>query len=308
MSTHTVPNSPTLRAIRERGKLVAGVSTGIRGLSWTDDEGVRRGLDVDTARAVAAAVLGDADAVEYVELAPQQRMDALAEGRIDFLSCNTTWTLSRECDGGAVFLPTTCYDGGAFMVRRSSGITRAEDLAGRKVAVLAGTSSAASLDAWYAPKGLSVEAIGYPTPAEALQAYADGTVDGYVCDAIVLFGERTRFDDPAEHVVLPELISNEPMGPAVRDDDPVWLRATRWILFALIAAEADGHEGLIAAQERLAATAGLPATWISDALGQVGDYGAIYDRSLGESSGLAIPRGRNDLWTRGGLMYAPPLA
>ncbi|MEU2924716.1 amino acid ABC transporter substrate-binding protein [Streptomyces sp. NPDC007251] len=310
--------SPTLAAVRARGRLRVGVSTGIKGLSWTDEQGVRRGLDVDTARAVAAAVLGDADAVDYVELTPEQRMPSLADGSIDLLSCNATWTLTRECGAGAVFLPTTAYDGGAFMVKKSTGITEAAQLAGRKLAVLGGTSSAASLDAYYGPQGLEVTAVPFDTPAEALAAYADGSVDGYVCDRIVLAGERTRIGDPDDHVILEETISNEPMGPAVRDDDPAWLRVNRWVFFALVAAEAEGltaagvaagtPSALLDRQAGLGAAAGLPATWIQDAVGQVGNYGEIYDRNLGDASGLGIPRGLNDLWLRGGLIYAPPLA
>lgn len=317
MTTENATSSPTLAAVLSRGRLRVGVSTGIKGLSWTDEQGVRRGLDVDTARAVAAAVLGDADAVDYVELTPEQRMPTLAAGEIDLLSCNATWTLTRECGAGAVFLPTTAYDGGAFMVKKSLGVTKAAQLAGRKLAVLGGTSSAGSLDAYYRPQGLEVTAVPFDTPAGALAAYADGTVDGYVCDRIVLAGERTRIGDPEDHVILEETISHEPMGPAVRDDDAVWLRINRWVFFALVAAEAEGltaatvagaDSPLLARQAELGAAAGLPATWIQDAVGQVGTYGEIYDRNLGAASGLGIPRGHNDLWLRGGLIYAPPLA
>ncbi|MFJ6696351.1 amino acid ABC transporter substrate-binding protein [Streptomyces sp. NPDC091272] len=313
----TSADSATLDAVRARGRVRVGVSTGIKGLSWTDEQGVRRGLDVDTARAVAAAVLGDADAVDYVELTPEQRMPSLAAGRIDLLSCNATWTLTRECASGAVFLPTTAYDGGAFMVKRSSGITTADQLDGRKLAVLGGTSSAGSLEAYFGPRGMAVTAVPFDTPAGALAAYAGGSVDGYVCDRIVLAGERTRIGDPEDHVILEETISNEPMGPAVRDDDAAWLRINRWVFFALVAAEAEGltsanvadfDSGLLARQAELGAAAGLPATWISDAVGQVGSYGEIYDRNLGAASGLGIARGLNDLWLRGGLIYAPPLA
>lgn len=318
MTSVLTSTTARLDRVRRHGAVRAGVSTGIRGLSAPDTDGRWQGLDVDTARAVAAAVLGDANAVEFVPLTPDQRMPALAGDDIDLLTCNATWTVSREAGFGATFVATTCYDGGAFLVPLAAGVTAAAQLAGRRIGVLGGTSSAASLARYYAPLNAEVEVVPYPDAADALVGYRDGAVDAYVCDGVVLAAEKTRLPDPDAHVVLPELISREPMGPAVADGDSHWLKTVRWIIFALIAAEEEGltsatvgqgaASALLDAQAHLGDTLGLPRTWIGDAVGQVGNYGEVYDRSFGAASGLDVPRGLNDLWTRGGLMYAPPFA
>ncbi|GGQ69845.1 amino acid ABC transporter substrate-binding protein [Couchioplanes azureus] len=307
-----------LAQVQRRGAVRAGVSTGIRGLSAPDAEGRWQGLDVDTARAVAAAVLGDAEAVEFVPMPPAERMPALASGAIDVLTCNATWTVTRETGHGATFVATTCYDGGAFLVPRAAGVTSPLDLAGRRIGVLGGTSSAASLERYYAPHGLAVDVVPYPDAGDALAGYRDGAVDAYVCDGVVLAAEKTRLADPQAHVVLPDLISKEPMGPAVADGDSHWLKVVRWVVFALIAAEEEGltaaaaragdASALLDGQADLGAALGLSKTWLADVIGAVGNYGEVYDRSFGAASGLDVPRGLNDLWTRGGLMYAPPFA
>lgn len=309
-------NEGRLSEVRRRGRLRVAVSTGIVGMSWTDASGARRGMDVDTARALAAATLGDPGAIEFIEVAPHERMKLLAAGEIDLLSSNATWTLSRECEGEAVFLPTTVYDGGAFMVKSARGVTKADELAGTRLAVLQGTSSAASLSTYFAPRGLAVTAVPYETPGEALAAYDADEVDGYVCDRIVLAGERTRLQSPASHLILEETISHEPMGPAVRDDDAAWVRLNRWVIFALIAAEEAGltssdprAEGALTANQAiLGAKLRLDEDWISRMIEALGNYGEIYDRNLGGGSGLSIPRGANDLWSRGGLQASPPMA
>ncbi|MER7793301.1 amino acid ABC transporter substrate-binding protein [Streptomyces sp. NPDC097640] len=316
----SVSPSPTVSAIRRRGYLRLGVSTGIRGLSWTDAAGVRRGLDVDTGRAVAAALFGDPGRTEYTEVDPEDRIPALASGVIDLLACNATWTFSRECGASVAFVLTTCYDEGAILVRRDSGIASADDLDGHTLGMCEGTSSEEALRAWFGPRDRTVRCKLYASPASALAAYIDGEVAGYVADGVVVAGERTRLEAPNDHIVLPERVSLEPMGPVVRDDDPHWAKVVRWVLFALISAEAAGitshqvREGtaedspLLKGQSRLAAKAGLHPRWISSIIGEVGNYGEIYERNLGDASGLSVPRGYNELWLRGGLMYAPPLA
>ncbi|ACU35975.1 amino acid ABC transporter substrate-binding protein [Actinosynnema pretiosum subsp. pretiosum] len=312
--------SPTVSAIRRRGHLRLGVSTGIRGLSWTDDAGVRRGLDVDTGRAVAAALFGEPGRIEYTEIDPEDRIRAVTSDAVDLLACNATWTFSRECDANVAFVLTTCYDEGAILVRRDSGIASADDLDGHTLGMCEGTSSEEALRAWFGPRGRAVHCKHYASPAAALAAYASGEVTGYVADGVVVAGERTRLATPSDHVVLPERVSVEPMGPVVKDDDPQWVKTARWVFFALIAAEAAGvtsHQvragtaedpPLLKDQSRLAAKAGLHPRWISAVVGEVGNYGEIYERNLGDASGLRIPRGYNELWLRGGLMYAPPLA
>lgn len=313
MTVTTGTRERLVEEIRDRGRLRAGVSTGIRGLSWRDESGTYRGLDVDTARAVAVAILGDPDAVDFTELDPEQRIPTLAGGEIDVLCCNASWTLLREATAPVTFVVTTAHDGGAFLVPRPAGVGHPDQLAGQRLGCLAGTSSAACLDRYYAARGLSVTPVGFPSPAAALAAYAAGDVASYVCDAIVLAGERTRLDEPDQHEILPQFISHEPMGPAVRDGDPHFHKLVRWVLFALIAAEEEAltpatlESSVLAGRQAVAAAAlGLRPDWIELLLRHVGHYGDLYDRSLGAASGLNIPRGRNDLASRGGLLYAPP--
>ncbi|CAL9449809.1 transporter substrate-binding domain-containing protein [Streptomyces sp. enrichment culture] len=310
----------TLEGVRARGAVRAVVSRGIRGLSLRGADGTWTGLDADVARAVAAAALGDPDAVEWLPSDPAGRLDPLRSGDADLTVCNLTWTLGREAAWPVLFAGVTCYDGEGFLVRRDSGAERPEDLHGKRLAVQAGTTSAANLAAWYGPRGLSVEPVAYPTPAETLAAYASGECAAYVLDRTALAGERAALPDPEAHVILDAAISREPMAAAVRDDDPGWYRLCRWVLQLLVAAEhhADeaergpgGRAGGLAEAARLAGrhgpSLGLDEGWAARALDAAGTYGDIYERNLGAASGLGVPRGLNELWTRGGLHYAVPL-
>ncbi|CCB72397.1 Amino acid ABC transporter substrate-binding protein, PAAT family (plasmid) [Streptantibioticus cattleyicolor NRRL 8057 = DSM 46488] len=294
------------------------VSRGIRGLSLPDGQGGWSGLDADIARAVAAAVLGSADAVEWLPTDPADRLKRLVAGEADIVTCNVSWTLGREAGWPVLFAGVTAYDGEGFLVRAADGITEPEQLAGRRLAVQAGTTSAANLAAWFGPRGLSVEPVEYPTPGEARAGYDSGECAAYVLDRIALAGERAALADPGAHRILDTAISREPMALAVRDDDAAWFRVCRWVLWFLVSAEYAAQQAPPArrgdALAEAARTAGehgvslgLDEGWARRVLEAVGTYGDIYDRNLGPDSGLSVPRGLNELFTRGGLHYAHPL-
>ncbi|MFE5210518.1 amino acid ABC transporter substrate-binding protein [Streptomyces sp. NPDC056600] len=313
----TTTSTPTLDAVRARGALRAVVSRGILGLSQ-EDGGRWSGLDTDVARAVAAAALGDAEAVRWLPTDPAERLDPLLAGDAELTVCNLTWTFGREARWPVLFAGVTCYDGEGFMVRADSGIEDPAQLAGARLAVQAGTTSAANLAAWYGARGLTVEPVTYPTPAATLAGYASGECVAYVLDRTALAGERATLPVPADHRVLDTSISREPMAAAVRDDDPRWFRLCRWVLQLLIAAEHHVDEaGPGRRAEALAEVArtagahgdavGLDEGWAARVLDAVGTYADVYERNLGGASGLGVPRGLNELWTRGGLHFAVPL-
>ncbi|MHC3471045.1 transporter substrate-binding domain-containing protein [Streptomyces sp. 7R007] len=302
----------TLDAVRERGAVRAVVSQGIRGLSMPDGSGSWSGLDADIARAVAAAALGDAAAVQWLPTDPAQRLARLVSGAADVATCNLSWTLGREAAHPVLFCGVTCYDGEGFLVRTAEGISRPEQLAGCRVATQAGTTTADNLAAWFGARGLQVEAVAYATPAEALAGYADGTCAAYVLDRIALAGARATLPRPADHVVLETAISREPMALAVRDDDPGWFRVCRWVLQFLIGAENAVREGGTARAaadlaDRHGHLLGLGRGWAHRVLDAVGTYGDIYERNLGPASGLDVGRGANALWGEGGVHYPLPL-
>ncbi|MFM9368763.1 transporter substrate-binding domain-containing protein [Streptomyces sp. Da 82-17] len=309
-------STPTLDAVRGRGALRAVVSRGIRGLSLRGDDGRWVGLDTDVARAVAAAAVGDGEAVEWVSADPADRLTRLVAGEAELTVSNVSWTLGREASVPVLFAGVTCYDGEGFLVRADSGITGPEQLAGQRVAVQAGTTSAANLASWYGKRGLAVEPVAFPTPAETLAAYADGACAAYVLDRVALAGERAALADPGAHRILDTAISREPMAAAVRDDDAAWFRLCRWVLQLLVSAEHQVEE--VGEREKALAQAaeaagphgpaiGLDEDWAARVLAAVGTYADVYERNLGPATGLNVPRGLNELFTRGGLQYAVPL-
>ncbi|MFI7344763.1 transporter substrate-binding domain-containing protein [Streptomyces sp. NPDC049936] len=305
----------TLDAIRARGGVRAVVSQGILGLSLPDGRGGWTGLDADVARAVAAAAVGDADAVEWLPTDPAERLARLVSGAADVAACNLSWTLGREACQPVLFAGVTCYDGEGFLVRAADGISRPEQLDGLRVATQEGTTTAGNLAAWFGARGLRVEPVAYATPAEALAGYADGACAAYVLDRIALAGARAALPRPQDHTVLETAISREPMALAVREDDPAWFRVCRWVLQFLVAAEDSVHgQGSRTAAEEAAGLAGkhgpalgLDEDWARRVLDAVGTYGDVYERNLGAASGLRVSRGANALWTEGGLHYPLPL-
>lgn len=311
-----------IESVIHRDRLRCGVSRGILGMSSRDAAGRWVGFDVDFARAVAAAVLGDADKVEYVSLRPDARFAALAAREIDVLCCNATYTFARDVGLGITFAAITCYDGETLIVRRDRGIERIQDLENAVVAFQSGTTTQANLSRHLTPHGITIAARSYPTPQAALEAYDRGECAAYALDRIPLTGERLRLARPEDHVILPETFSKEPMGPAVAETEPRWRRLVGWVVHLVIEAEELGissrnlGEKLESGDFELAhlsevtdahsAELGLEPGWARRVIRQVGNYQEIYDRNLGAGSALQVPRGLNEQWTRGGLLYAVP--
>lgn len=315
--------SPTLDIVRKRGHLVCGVNTGLAGFSAPDDRGTWTGIDIDFCRAVAAAIFHDGNKVRFVPLNAKERFTALQSGEVDVLSRNTTWTMSRDTSLGLNFTGILYFDGQAFMVRRALGLKSADDLKGASICVQSGTTNELNLADFFATRGGAYRPVVFERLDEVLGAYNSGRCDAFTTDTSQLISERTRLPDPEAHEMLPDLISKEPLGPAVRQGDVGWSNIVRWTLFALINAEELGvTQRTVEAQRaspnpqirRLLGTEGdygrgigLDADWAVSALKAVGNYGECFERNLGQGSPLKIARGRNALWTDGGLMYAPPV-
>ncbi|MEM6382352.1 MAG: amino acid ABC transporter substrate-binding protein [Pseudomonadota bacterium] len=313
----------TLDDVLARGFLQCGVSQGQPGFSSIDEAGEWRGFDVDYCRAIAAAVLGDAQAVEFTPLAAQARFDALIEGEIDVLSRNSTWTMAREAGLGISFIGVNYFDGQAFMVPQSLGLTSALELADAKICVNAGTTTVLNVTDFFASHSIDIELVTFENVADVVSAYDAGACDAYAHDTSGLYAQRLNLADPSAHIVLPEVISKEPLSPAVRDDDVRWFDAARWVLFAMINAEELGltsqnvdsfRDTTSPAIARLVGGAGnfgeflgLRTDWAYQVIAQVGNYGEVFDRTIGEDSPLGIGRGLNALWSDGGILYAPPI-
>lgn len=316
-------SADTLETVRERGRLVCGVNTGLAGFSYTDSKGEWAGFDVDICRAVAAATLGDGDAVEFVPLTGKTRFTALSSGEIDILSRNTTWTYSRDTELAANFVGTTYYDGQGFLIRKAVGIDSAKDLDGATICIQTGTTTELNLSEFFLSNGMSYEPVPIESPAEAQQQYLAQSCDVYTADTSALAAARSSFADPAAHVILPEVISKEPLGPLVRHGDDRWADIVGWTVRALVAAEELGLTSenvdeqaaaskvpevgrLLGTDGDLGAMNGLSAGWARDAISAVGNYGEMFSRNLGTDSPIGLERGLNALWTNGGLQYAPP--
>ena len=311
-----------IETVQRRDRLNCGVSQGILGMSSRDPAGRWVGFDVDFARAIAAAVLGDAGKIEYVSLRPDARFAALVAGAIDLLCCNATWTFARDVGLGISFAAITCYDGETLIVRRALGIQRAQELGDAVVAFQAGTTTQANLTRHLSRHGIRFVARSYPTPQAALDAYDAGECSAYALDRIPLTGERLRLARPDDHILLPETFSKEPMGPAVPGHDPKWRRLVAWIVQLVIEAEELGISSvniddklaardfdlghLIQVTDAHSEQLGIAPGWAARVIRQVGNYHEIFDRNLGAGSSLQLPRGQNELWMRGGLLYAVP--
>ncbi len=315
--------SSTLDDVLAKGFLQCGVSEGQPGFSARDDDGEWTGFDVDYCRAVAAAVLGDADAVEFTSLSAAQRFDALISGEIDILSRNSTWTMAREAGLPVHFVGVNYYDGQAFMVRQAMGITSALELSNATICANAGTTTVLNLTDFFEARGMPFELVTFESVEEVVAAYDSQRCDAYAHDTSGLFAQRLNLVEPSEHIVLPEVISKEPLSPAVRAGDPQWFNVARWVLFAMINAEelnitqatveglreADDPAvaRLLGAQGDFGSMIGLRPDWAYEIIMQVGNYGEVFERTIGQESELGIGRGLNALWSEGGLLYAPPI-
>jgi general L-amino acid transport system substrate-binding protein len=312
----------TLEQVRQRGTLQCGVSMGLYGFSFQQD-GKWAGFDVDFCRAVAAAVLGNADRVSFLPLSASERFEALKSGRIDILSRNSTWTLQREAELGLIFAGVLFHDGQGFMVRKNANITSALELGGKKVCVQAGTTSQNVARDYFAANAMTVELKVFPDAAATLAGFTKGECEAMTTDNSGLFAERLKLEKPSDAVILPDIISKEPLGPVTRADDMRWHMIVKWVAFALINAEELGVSSktltaaaqsnkpdvrrLIGAEGGLGKMLGLSDDWARRAIESVGNYAELYERNVGTGSRLGIPRGLNQLWSEGGILFAPPL-
>jgi general L-amino acid transport system substrate-binding protein len=313
----------TLDDVKARGVLRCGVNTGLAGFAAPDDTGQWRGIDADFCRAVAAAIFGSGDRVKFVPLNAKERFTALQSGEVDLLSRNTTWTMSRDTSLGLTFTGVMYYDGQGFMVHKSLGLTKVDQLAGASICVQTGTTNEQNLADYFTTRNLSYRPVVFERLDEARSAYISGRCDSFTTDTSQLISERTRLPNPDDSVIIPELISREPLGPAVRQGDDQWAGIVRWTHLAMLNAEADGVtqknveemlsspnpeiRRLLGLEGGFGAGLGLPNDWAVAILKAVGNYGESFERNLGSGSRLNIPRGMNALWKDGGLHYPPPI-
>lgn len=322
--TSSVAFAQTLDEVKERGYLQCGVTEGVPGFSFPDENNNWTGLEVDFCRAMAAAIFDDPDAVRYTPLTSQVRFESLANGNIDVLSRTTTWTMSRDTDLGITFTGTMFYDGQGFMVREDSGVTSALELSGAAVCIESGTTTELNAADYFAANGMDLSnAVVFVNQDEVVQAYLDGRCDVFTTDSSALAAERSGFSDPEAHIILPEIISKEPLGPSVRQGDTQWFNIAKWTLFAMVNAEELGVSSenveemlgsdnpqirrLLGVEGDFGTPIGLTADWAYRIISHVGNYGEVYERHVGENTPINIPRGINNLWTEGGIMYAPPI-
>jgi len=321
----------TLESVKAAGKVKCGVNTGLAGFAAPNDQGVWAGLDIDVCRAVASAVFGNADAVEYKPLNAEQRFTALQSGEVDLLARNSTWTLSRDTQLGLDFVAVNYYDGQGFMVRKDLGVASAKELKGATVCVQEGTTTEKNLGDFDKQYGLGTQPVKFKESDQARAAYDEGRCDAYTTDASGLAAERTGLKAPADHVILPEIISKEPLGPVVRHGDSQWGDIVRWAHNAMLIGEekgitsanvddvkaknANGMDGADAEIQRMLGIVdgkmgeglGLSGDWAYNILKQVGNYSESFERNVGANTPLGLARGLNALWTQGGLQYAPPV-
>jgi len=315
---------PTLDKIKANGVVTCGVSTGLAGFSMADQQGNYAGLDVDTCRAIAAAVLGDSKKVKFVPTTAQQRFTVLQSGEVDVLTRNTTETLLREGDLGFNFAPVTYYDGQGFMVPKKLGLKSAKQLAGATICVQPGTTTELNLADYFRSNKIQFKPLVIEKLDEVENAYFAGRCDAYTTDRSGLAATRvSKAPNPDDHVILPEVISKEPLAPVVRTGDDEWLHIVKWVIYALIDAEEKGVTSknidqmltsddpevkrMLGVSPGMGKALHLDEKWAYNAIKQVGNYGEIFDRNVGKDSKLKLDRGVNSLWGEGGLMYAMPI-
>jgi len=319
----SLAQADTLADVKARGSLKCGVSQGLSGFSAKDEKGEWRGFDVDLCRAVASAVLGDAAKVEYVPLSADARFPALQKGEIDVLSRNSTWTLGREADLKLLFAGISYYDGQGFMVPAARNLHGALELTNSKVCVQSGTTSVLNARDYFSENNMALELVELPDVDAVVAAYKDGRCDVVTTDVSQLYALRLKLPTPADHIVLPDVISKEPLGPVVRQGDDAWLNIVKWSLYAMLNAEELGIsqatldeamksekpdvKRFIGTDGNYGEQLGLGKDWAVLIVKNVGNYGEVFRRNLGADTPLAIPRGINQLWSAGGIQYSPPI-
>ena len=313
----------TLAAVKARGELVCGANGTVAGFGLPDPQGNWTGFDIDFCRAIAAAIFNDPTKVKFVPLTAKDRFTALQSGAIDVLSRNTTWTLSRDTALGLDFAAITYFDGQGFMVRKALKVSSALELSDASVCVQQGTTSELNLGDYFRSHHMGVKTVTFATADEALKAYESERCDAFTTDSSALYAERLRLADPNQHIVLPEIISKEPLAPAVRQGDQQWTDIVRWTHFAMLNAEELGirqsnvdeklksddpeTRRLLGVEGQYGEGLGLTNDWAYRIIKHIGNYADSFERDLGQGSPLKIARGLNALWTKGGLQYGPPI-
>ncbi|MEM7635662.1 MAG: amino acid ABC transporter substrate-binding protein [Pseudomonadota bacterium] len=320
----TAASAGTLDDVKSKGFIQCGVSQGLIGFSNPDDKNNWTGLDVDFCRAVAGAVFGDGQKVKFTPLSAKERFTALQSGEIDILSRNTTWTMGRDTSLGLVFAGVTYYDGQGFLVKKSLGVDSALKLDGASVCTQTGTTTELNLADYFRANNMKYEVVAFEKADEVIAAYDSGRCDVFTTDQSGLYAERLKLKNPDENVVLPEIISKEPLGPVVRQGDDAWFNVVKWTYFALLNAEEagvttanvddmvanstdPGIRRLLGVEGDFGKAIGLENNWAANAVKAVGNYGEMFDRNVGPETNLKISRGVNALWSKGGIQYAPPV-
>ncbi|NEQ75390.1 MAG: amino acid ABC transporter substrate-binding protein [Okeania sp. SIO2C9] len=321
-SEPTPPGKSRLDVVKNRGKLHCGVEGNMGGFSFVDQNGNYSGIDVDICKAVAAALFNDPNAVEYRNLDSTERFTALNGGEVDMLSRNTAWTVSRDTTVGLEFAPTTFYDAQSIMVRANSGINSLEDLQDKSICVEAGTTTELNLTDNLRQRNIQAETLTFQQADPAYAAYAEGRCDGMTSDKSQLLSRRQTFPNPEQHIILNTTLSKEPLSPVTVNNDSAWFDVIKWVIYALIEAEELGItqanvdenknsddptiRRFLGVEGNLGEGLGLSNDFAYRVIKQVGNYGEVYDRNLGKNSPFKLPRGQNNLWTNGGLLYSPP--
>ena len=316
-------SAATLDDVKAKGFVQCGVSQGLPGFSNPDAQGNWNGLDIDLCRGVAAAVFGDDTKVKFTPLSAKERFTALQSGEVDVLARNSTWTMSRDTSLGLNFTGVNYYDGQGFMVRSSLGVKSALELSGASVCTNTGTTTELNVADYFRANKMEYEIVAFEKADEVVAAYDAGRCDVYTTDQSGLYAQRLKLTNPGEHVVLPEIISKEPLGPVVRQGDDQWFNIVKWVHFAMVNAEelgvtkenaeamktSDNPEvkRLLGTEGEFGTALGLGNDWAFNIISKVGNYGEVFDANVGPNTDLAIARGTNALWSKGGLQYAPPI-
>ena len=322
-SAVTPASAQTLKAVQERGYLICGVSEGLDGFSTVDEKGQWTGLDVDFCRALSAEIFNDASKVRFVPLSANNRFAALQTKKIDVLSRNSSWTMGRETGLGLMFAAVDYYDGQGFMVRKSLNIKSALELAGKPICTKSGTTTELNLADFARNNSVTYKVMALSSALGALKAYDSGLCQALTSDVSQLYAQRIKLTTPSDHIILPEIISKEALGPAVRNDDVQWFNIVKWSHFAMINADELGVSRqnldeslksrtpsirrLLGLEGKFGEQIGLSKDWAARIIRLVGNYGEVYKRNVGAGSKLGIPRGINSLWSKGGIQYAPPI-
>jgi general L-amino acid transport system substrate-binding protein len=320
---HAAFAQSTLKAVKDRGNLNCGANGTLAGFGLPDAQGNWTGLDVDVCRAVAAAIFDDPTKVKFVPLSAKDRFTALQSGEVDVLARNTTWTSSRDSSLGLNFIGVDYYDGQGFMIRKSLKVNSALELSGASICVQQGTTTELNLADYFRAHNMQLKSVTFATANEAVKAYDAGRCDAYTTDASGLYAERLRLGNPDDHVILPEIISKEPLAPAVRHGDDQWFDIVKWVFFAMINAEELGITSkntdemvkstnpeikrFVGTEGNFGEQLGLTKDWAVRVVKRVGNYGEVFERNVGKGSPLKIERGLNRLWNQGGIQYAPPI-